>query len=115
MSDALFKVLAALLPVSVLLAGSAILFFRRKSLACFVQLFGAGCLVVAVLTRVCESLHLFPSMRWGRQDSPGHYVDFSCAILGVILFPLGYLFYALARRHAGVDRSKSEKPSRSPL
>jgi hypothetical protein len=99
MSDALFKALAALLPAFGLLAGSATLFFRGKSLASFMQLFGAGCLLVAVLTHVCEALRLFPTMRWGRQDSPGHYVDFWSVALGLTLFPLGYLFYALARRN----------------
>jgi hypothetical protein len=29
------------------------------------QLFGAACLLVVVLTHVCEAFGLFPSMRWG--------------------------------------------------
>jgi hypothetical protein len=99
MSVGLLKAVVALLPVSVLLAGSAVLFLRGKSLSSFLQLFGALCLTAAVLTHVCEALNLFPSMRWGRECGAGHYIDLWSAWLGVTLFPLGYLFHALARRN----------------
>jgi hypothetical protein len=55
---------------------------------------------MVVLTHVCEALGLFPWMHWGIKDSVGHYLDFWSAILGVTLFPLGYLLHALPNRHA---------------
>src|SRR6266700_982541 len=54
--------LLALVPVSVPLAGSAILFLRGKTVASFLQLVGAGCLAVVVLAHICEALRLFPWM-----------------------------------------------------
>src|SRR6266566_6120679 len=57
--------LLALVPVCVLFAGSAALFFRARTVTSFLQLFGAGCLVIVVLTHLSEALHLFPSMNWG--------------------------------------------------
>jgi hypothetical protein len=53
-------------------------------------LLGAGCLVIVVLTHVCEALHLFPVMGWGLRKSPGHYLDLSTAILGLTFLPMGY-------------------------
>ncbi len=91
--------LLALVPVCMLFAGSAVLFFSAKTVASFVQLLGAGCLVIVVLTHLSEALHPFPWMYWGRPHSIGHYLDFWSAVLGLTLFPLGYLFYALARRN----------------
>ena len=66
----------------------------------FLQLLGAGCLVVVALTHVAEALDLFPWMHWGLEDSFGHYVDFSSAVLGLTLFPVGYLLHALAKERA---------------
>ncbi len=37
-------------------------------------------------------------MQWGHENSVGHYLDLSSAVLGLTLFPLGYLFQALAPR-----------------
>ena len=37
----------------------------------FLQLVGAGCLVIVVLAHVFEALHLFPLMRWGQEQSIG--------------------------------------------
>jgi ABC-type amino acid transport system permease subunit len=87
--------LLALVPTSVLLAGSIGLFVRRRTVCTFVQLLGAACLIVVVFTHISESLHLFPWMRWGLEDSPGHYLDLVSAILGLTLFPAGYLAHAL--------------------
>ena len=99
MSAALLKAVVALPPVSALLAGSAVLFLREKSLCSFLQVFGALCLTLVVLTHFCEALGLFPSMRWGEERSAGHYIDFWSAGIGLTIFPLGYLFHALARRN----------------
>jgi hypothetical protein len=41
-------------------------------------------------------------MRWGAADSIGHYVDLASAILGLCLFPIGYLFHALSKPAAHV-------------
>jgi hypothetical protein len=42
----------------------------------------------------CEAARLFPEMGFGLQDGLGHYIDLSCAVLGLILFPVGYLLDA---------------------
>ena len=98
MSAALLKGMVALVPATILFSGSIVLFFRGKSVCSLLQLLGAGCLVVVVLTHVCEALHLFPWMHWGREHGVGHYLDFWSAVLGLTLFPVGYLFHALTKR-----------------
>jgi hypothetical protein len=90
--------LLALVPVCILFAGSAVLFARAKTMISFVQLLGAGCLVIVVLTHLSEALHLFPWMNWGRPHSVGHYLDFWSAVLGVSMFPVGYLLHSLKKR-----------------
>jgi len=99
MSVTFIKAVIAFLPVSMLFSGSTVLFFRGKSGFAFLQLIGAGCLMIVVLTHVCEALQLFPWMHWGSEHSIGHYLDFS-GVLGLTLFPIGYLLHALTR-HAG--------------
>lgn len=98
MNPLLLKALLALLPVSMLVAGSIRVSLRRRSVSTFLQLAGAACLVVVVMTHVCETLHLFGWMQWGSADSPGHYLDLASAIGGVVLFPLGYLLDSGERR-----------------
>jgi hypothetical protein len=95
MNPALAKALVASAPVAILFSGSSILFFRHKTLSSFLQLLGACCLVVVTLAHVCEALHLLPSMYWGQPHSVGHYLDMSSAVLGLTLFPIGYLLHAL--------------------
>ena len=97
MNLTLLKALVALLPAVLLLAASATLFSKAKSVPTFLQLVGAACLTVVVLTHVCEAVRLFPSMGWGRPDSAGHYLDLSSAVLGLTLFPIGYLWHVLRR------------------
>jgi hypothetical protein len=80
-----------------LLSGSAVIFFRDKRVPSFLKLLGAGCLLVVVLTHVFEALHLFPWMRWGDAHSVGHYLDLESALLGLTLFPLGYLLHAVSK------------------
>ena len=60
MNATMSKVLIALVPASILFIGSLLLFVREKILSSFLQLVGAGCLVVVVLARLCEALQLFP-------------------------------------------------------
>jgi hypothetical protein len=100
MDATLLKGLVALVPVCLLFAGSVILFSRGKTAGSFLQLLGAGCLVAVVLTHIFEALHLFPWMHWGSEHSVGHYLDLGSVILGLTLFPVGYLFHALAQRRA---------------
>jgi hypothetical protein len=95
----LLKALVAWVPTCMLFSGSVVLFFKGKTVWSLLQLLGAGCLVVVVLTHVSEALHLFPWMHWGLEHSVGHYLDFWSAALGLTLFPVGYLFHALTKRH----------------
>jgi succinate dehydrogenase/fumarate reductase cytochrome b subunit len=94
------KALVALAPVCMLFSGSAAMFFREKTVSSFLQLLGAGCVVVVVLTHVCEAFRLFPWMHWGDEHSVGHYLDLGSAVLGLTLFPIGYLLHALTKRRA---------------
>jgi uncharacterized membrane protein len=70
---------------------------RKVTIWRLLQLIGAGCLVVVVLTHVAETFKLFPSMGWGLPTSPGHYLDLISAVLGCTLLPLGFLGNAIAR------------------
>jgi hypothetical protein len=100
MNLTLLKALIVLVPLCMLFSGSVVLFFRGKSACALLQLLGAGCLVVVVLTHVFEALHLFPWMHWGLEHSIGHYLDLWSAALGLTLFPVGYLLNAVAKRRA---------------
>ena len=100
MNVPLLKALAALVPACMLFSGSLVLFLRGKTVSSFLQLLGAGCLVVVVLTPVSEALHLFAWMHFGLEHSLGHYLDFGSAVLGLTLFPLGYLIDAPTNRQA---------------
>jgi len=51
--------------------------------------------MIVVLSHVAEALQWFLWMRWGDVQSVGHYLDLSSAVLGVGVFPLGYLLQAL--------------------
>jgi hypothetical protein len=99
-NTALLVALVLLVPASLMFSGSVVLFCRGKSVWSLLQLVGTGCLVVVVICHVSEGLHLFPRMHWGLKHGVGHYLDFWSAVLGLTLFPLGYLFYALTKRHA---------------
>lgn len=98
MNVTLLKALAALLLVSLLLSRLLASFLRHKSAASLLRLLGAACLMVVVLTHICEALRLFPRMHWGLQHSAGHYLDFWSAVLGLTLFGTGYLLAAFTKR-----------------
>jgi hypothetical protein len=95
MNGILLKSLIAFVPVSMLLAGSVALFLKARNLHSSLQMGGSAFLGIVTVTHICEALHLFPAMGWGLEHSAGHYLDFSSAVLGLTLFPLGYLFNAL--------------------
>jgi len=109
MNVTLIKALVALVPACMLFSGSLVLFFGGKSVSSFLQLLGAGCLVVVVLAHVSEALHLLPWMGWGLEHSVGHYLDFLSAALGLTLFPLGYLLHALTKRPAQQPPSSARR------
>jgi hypothetical protein len=94
------KSLIALVPASVLLVASAIIFIREKRLSSALQLVGTSGVVIVVFAHLCEAFHLFPWMHWGEEHSAGHYLDLFGAVVGLTLFPLGFLLSALTlRRH----------------
>ena len=97
MNMILVKALVLLVPAGLLFSYSVVL-FRRKASWSALQLIGATCLVIVVLTHVCEALRLFPWMHWGAKHSPGHYLDLSSAVFGLTLFPAAYLFRAFTKR-----------------
>jgi len=98
MNITLLKALVAIVPISILFFGSVVLFLRVKTLGSSLQLLGAGCLVMVVLTHFCEALHLFPWLHWGDEHSFGHYLDLGSAVLGLTWFPSGYLLDALHKQ-----------------
>lgn len=93
--------------VLLLLTGLVFTYFlvltRRKIPWSRLQLIGAACLLVVVLTHICEALSLFPWMHWGAQRSVGHYLD---------LFRSGRTCQLLITRH---EPGHSEGGRRPPL
>ena len=96
MNMTLVRALVALAPASALLFGSVLLWATGRTVWALLQVIGAGGLVVVTLTHVFEALHWFSWMQWGLEQSAGHYLDLSCAVLGVTLFPIGYVLHSLA-------------------
>lgn len=78
--------------------GLGVPILHKEGTLSLLQLVGAGCLTLVVLTHVAEALHLFPWMHWGMEHSVGHYLDLFSAIFGLMLFPLGYLLHAFTER-----------------
>jgi uncharacterized membrane protein (UPF0136 family) len=83
--------------ILLLFAGSIILVTRRKSFCALLQLLGTACLMVVLLSNVAEVFSLVPWMDWDLPNSIGHYVDFWGVVLGLTLFPVGYLCHALRK------------------
>jgi hypothetical protein len=86
------------IPTCILFSGAVVLFIKVKTACSLLQLLGVGGLMVVVLSHVSETLHLLPWMHWGEPGSIGHYVDFWSVVLGLTMFPAGYLCDALTRR-----------------
>jgi hypothetical protein len=85
-------------PALLVLIGSVVLFAKTYSMAAFLQLVGAGCLVLVVLAHICEAFGFLPWMGWGVADSVGHYIDLGSAILALTLFPIGFVWLALQKK-----------------
>jgi hypothetical protein len=85
------------LPVAVALWFSIVRFAKAKTPSSLLQLLGAGCLIIVVLTHVAEALQILPSMGWGEPHSVGHYTDLASAVLGTALL-FAALVGWLARR-----------------
>jgi len=81
-----------------LVIGSGLLYARSKNLWTLLQLVGAASLAGVAVAHVCEAWRPFPGHGWGQEVNPGHYLDLSCALLGLTAFPLGYLIAALKSR-----------------
>ena len=92
------RALIVLVPVMLLVCGSAVLFSKTKTISALLQLLGARGLMVVVLAHICEALGLLPWMGWGRPNSIGHYLDLGSATFSLTLFPIGYLWHTLTRR-----------------
>jgi hypothetical protein len=91
----LLKTLVAFAPVCMVFCGAVLHLSRRRAVWPLLELIGATGLVVVVLTHFCEALHLLSFMHWGLEHSAGHYLDLCSAVVGIILFPTGYLLSAL--------------------
>ena len=50
---------------------------------------------MVVLTHFAEAFDLIPWMGWGLEESAGHYLDLASILLGLTLFPMGYLAHAV--------------------
>jgi hypothetical protein len=84
--------------ICMLLVGSVILFSKEKTVSSFMQLLGAACLTVVLLSHTAETFDFLPWMQWGVEQSAGHYLDLGSAALGLTLFPFGYLWQAISKR-----------------
>jgi hypothetical protein len=69
MNATLLRGLVGLVPACVLLSGSIILFSKGKTVGSFLQLLGAGSLMVVIFCHISEGLHLFPQMNWGLEQN----------------------------------------------
>ena len=87
MNVVLLKSLIAFVPAALLFSGSA-LYTRKRVPYSFLQLVGAGALLLVVVSHVFEALHLFPWMQWGMEGSVGLYVDLFSAVISMTLFPV---------------------------
>ena len=107
MNATLLKAVVLFLIVCAVCIWSFISFFRHREATSLVQLLGAGLLMITVLTHIFEALQLFPGMQWGQPNSVGHYLDFSSAVLGGILFCLALLVRAVNTYRQGKTRKLS--------
>jgi hypothetical protein len=88
------------IPAGAILLGSVVLVAKTKAVSAFLQMLGAAGLITVVLAHIAEAFGLLPWMQWGLEQSAGHYLDLCAAVVGLTLFPAGYLLDALTRRSA---------------
>jgi hypothetical protein len=77
-----------------------VLFAKTRAVPALLQLVGAGGLLTVVLAHIAETFDLVPWMQWGLEHSAGHYLGLCSVVVGLTLFPTGYLLSALASRRA---------------
>ena|SRR5215469_7012863 len=92
------RVIAISVPVLIVFGSSAVAFAKERTLMALIQLAGAVCLLVVIVAHFSEAVDYFPSMGWGRPNTPGHYVDLLSVIAGLILLVVGYLSRRFLRR-----------------
>jgi hypothetical protein len=92
-----FTLILVGLPVAAVFWVSTLALARDRTGWRALQLSGAACLVVAVLTHIAEAAHLISVMGWGLANSAGHYLDLVSALLGLTLLPLGFFGSVLSR------------------
>lgn len=94
------RAIVAAVPALGLALWSTAVFVRARTFGSLMQLIGAGCVAVVVLTHICEAFRLLSWMHWGEPQSVGHYVDLSSALVGVTLLPAGYWLHRRRRERA---------------
>jgi hypothetical protein len=85
------------LPIGAVFWVSALALARDRTGWRALQLSGAACLAMVVLTHIAEAFHLISVMGWGLANSAGHYLDLVSAVLGVTLLSLGFFGSVLSR------------------
>ena len=98
MNATLEKAVVLAVPVALVFRFSVARFARAKTLSSLLQLLGAGCLIIVVLTHVAEALHVLPSMAWGEPHNVGHYTDLVSAVLGTTLLIAAFVVWLAQRR-----------------
>jgi len=63
--------------------------------------------VLPGLVRFASMVAPSPTAASGSEHSVGHYLDLGGAVLGLTLFPIGYLLHALTNRHPNVQENRS--------
>lgn len=112
MNDHGFGALLGLgIPACAIFIGAVVLLAKTKTLPALLQLIGAGGLITVVIAHIGEAFSLLPSMQWGIEHSVGHYLDLGAATIGLMLFPAGYLAYALAKPPLDNSHIRGGRPS----
>ena len=65
-------------------------FVRTGAIASLLELIGAAGWAMLGITHLCEALYIFPTMQWGVEGSPGHYLNLTSFAVGLLL-PLGFV------------------------
>ena len=97
-SAMLYKLILIGISVCIVFGASIASYAEEKTVMALTQLVGATFLLVVIFAHVSEAFGFNPSLGWGQPNTPGHYIDLVSAIVGVILFPIGYLGRRYSRR-----------------